>query len=381
MANNLPTRAARLEEFEADLIKTLEVDRPQGCDVAVMGDKARRYSEAVKTLLAERGPAGTDEADDRLDGLLPRLENAYAGWKSVNKAFEETIRMAYTNTVPRGNLMLDQTHADLVRSVGEPLADRYIRLKAEWRSHLSDRPWDAYLESSPSHLDSEPMDDCLNALIRGDDLDVEDALNDLTGSLRHAFIDFIESNPDSVVDIEPGLWKRPEIVVAGDFWVRGRQRRVVDAVAAHASPRFAQAFDTLRSFFTLDRPGGAAFSPKAIADELGDVPPERRSRFYRCLMLHPDYELRRYAVGNSNLGSMWKALTPRAVPCATILSLLEHMVGSSAYSNTHRKIFFDAVYRRLTSATTRSDVLYSRGIVRILTKLNFFLGRTTTSPR
>jgi hypothetical protein len=369
MVNNLPTQAARLEGFETDLIKILVEDRPRGCVVAAVGDKARLYTEAVRTLLNGEwdGPAGG--TDDKFDGLLPRLESAYAGWKSVSKAFEDTIRMAYSNAVPRENLLLDQTHADLVQSVGEPLADRYIRLMAEWRSHVSDRPWDAYLETSPSHIDSEPMDDCLNALVRGDDLDVEDALNELTGNLRHAFMDFVESNPDSVVDIEPGLWKRPEIVVAGDYWVRGRKRRVVDAVAAYASPRFAHAFDTLRSFFTLDRSGGAAL----IADELRNVPMEHRSRFYRCLMLHPDYELRRYAIGNSSLGSLWKALTPKNVPCATILSLLEQLVGSNAYTTTHRKIFFDAVYRRLMTATTRSDALYSRGIVRILTKLDFFL--------
>jgi len=61
------------------------------------------------------------------------------------------------------------------------------------------------------------------------------------------------------------------------------------------------------------------------------------------------------------------------VPCATILSLLERMVGSSRYTTAQRKIFFDAVYRRLLSLTTRSDVLYARSIVRIFVKLNFFL--------
>jgi hypothetical protein len=371
MAKNLPTRVARLEDFETDLIHALESDRARGCDSAVVAEKSKHYIEAVRSLLAYAEADREDGIPERFDRVLPRLEDAYAGWKSVNKAFEDTLEMAYANSIPRSNLLLDQPHAELLQSVGEPLADRYIQIKAEWRSHLANRPWDAYRESSPVHLDSEPMDDCLNALVRGDDLDVEDALNELTGSLRHAFIDFIESNPDSIVDLEPGLWKRPEILVAGDYWVHGRSRRLVDVIKEKASPRFAQAFGTLQSFFTLEN--GAATTPGAIAEEINGIPVEHRERFYRCLMLHPDYEMRRYAAGNSRMGSIWKTLTPANVPCATVLSLLEKIVGSNAYTTAQRKVFFDTVYRRLMNVTSRSDVLYARGIVRVLTKLNFFL--------
>lgn len=373
MTNILPGLEARLETIEAELISLVESNRSRGCDVSVVGDKSKRYTEVVRDLLAD-DPAGAEElGDDRFNLFLPKLESAYLGWKTINRVFEETIGMAYANTIPRQNLLLDQTFSELTQTVGEPLSERYIRLKAEWRSHLSNRPWDAYLESSSSHVDSEPVDDCLTALVRGDDLDVEDALNELTGSLRHAFIDFIESEPDAMVDLEPGLWKRPEIVVAGDYWVRGRQRRIIDVVKDRGTPRFARAFGKLQSFFTLDRPAGAGNSPRSVAEELNRVPVEHRSRYYRCLMLHPDYELRRYAVANSTLASMWKALTPKYVPCATVLSLLEQLVGSSRYTNSQRKVFFDAVYRRLLHVTTRSDVLYTRGIVRILTKLNFLL--------
>ena len=66
-------------------------------------------------------------------------------------------------------------------------------------------------------------------------------------------------------------------------------------------------------------------------------------------MLHPDYEVRRYAANNIDINSIWKVVTPENVPCATILSLLERLVGSSRYTTAQRKIFFDAVYRRLLS--------------------------------
>jgi len=90
-------------------------------------------------------------------------------------------------------------------------------------------------------------------------------------------------------------------------------------------------------------------------------------------MLHPDYEVRRYAANNVDINSIWKVITPESVPCAAILTLLERLVGSSRYTTAQRKIFFDAVYRRLLTLSGRSDVLYARGIVRIFVKLNFFL--------
>ncbi|MGD8413799.1 MAG: hypothetical protein PVF33_06180 [Candidatus Latescibacterota bacterium] len=371
MAKNLSTRATRVEDFEADLINTVETDRSRGCDPTVIAEKARSYADAVRSLLVDAAADPADGIQARFDRAMPRLESAYAGWKAVNKALEDTFQLAYVNSIPRQNLLLDQIQADLVESVGEPLSEQYIQVKALWRSHLDDHPWDAYREPASTHLDSQSLDDSLNALVRGDDLDVEDALNGLTGKLRHAFIDFIKSHPDSVVDLEPGMWKRPEIVIAGDYWVRGRRSRVVDILQERSSPRFARAFTTLQSFFTLDR--GAGNTPQAIAEEMNRIPIDHRERFYRCLMLHPDYEMRRYAAGNSRMSSMWKALTPANVPCATILSLLEHIAGSSAYTNGQRKLFFDTVYRRLMNVTTRSDVLYARGIVRILTRLNFFL--------
>ena len=65
--------------------------------------------------------------------------------------------------------------------------------------------------------------------------------------------------------------------------------------------------------------------------------------------------------------------SPEAVPCASILSMLERAVGSKRYNEGFQKIFFDTIYRRLLSLTSRSDVLYARGIVRILTQLHFFM--------
>lgn len=372
MANKLPTETVGLDAIADDLVRSLENDRVSGCDPDSIRRKSERYARAVADLL-ERSPDNSGPAaDGAFDAHIPGLEDAYAGWKSVNRAFEDTIRLSYTHTLPRRNLLMDQIQSELAASVGEPLAERYIGLKSRWRSHLADHPWDAYKESVPTHIDAGRLDDCLTALIRGDDLDIEDALNDLSGDLRHAFVDFLETNPDSIADIETGLWKRPEILIAGDFW-RSRRTRIFDVLADRSTPRFAKAFSTVRSFFDLDRTEGSGCTARDVADRVQDVPLEQRARFYRCLMLHPDYELRRYAVKNSTLSSAWKALTPGNVPCATALTILEQLAGSSRFTNVQRKIFFDTVYRRLLNVTTRSDVLYTRGIVRILSRLDFFL--------
>jgi len=113
-------------------------------------------------------------------------------------------------------------------------------------------------------------------------------------------------------------------------------------------------------------------SAAGIVAELRDIPDIYRERFTRCLMLHPDNEVRRYAVTNADANSIWKVVSSDVVPCATILSVLEHIAGGPQ-TVAQRKVFFDAIYRRLLSVTSRSDVLYARNIARILTRMDFFV--------
>ena len=367
MASFLPSTTDRIHDLASELVLSLELSRGEGCDVAATRQAADRFILAVHGALIAAEALDHEGSTTRIDDTCRLLEAGYAQWKSVDGAFAQTLRLAYTNHVPRINLLLDDIHADLRQRAGEPVAEAYTELRSRWAAHVSSRPWDTYLNRAPQHVDRGALENALAGLARGDDLDVEDAMAAITGPLRHAFADHLNDHADDLNDLEIGLWRRPEILVAGDYWGHPKSTRLLDVLSRVGPERTRGAATTLAGFFT-DVKGAAS-----VIHALQDVHESQHERFARCLMLHPDYEVRRYAVNNVDVNSIWKVVTPESVPCATILSLLEKLVGSSRYTTAQRKIFFDTVYRRLLSLTTRSDVLYARGIVRIFVKLNFFL--------
>ncbi len=370
MASFLPGGTAttdRIDDLAAELVLSLELSRGEGCDLAATQRAADRLADAFHAAIViteelERDPNAP------MDDAYRTVESAYRQWKSVDSAFAHTIRLAYEHQVPRANLLIDDIRASLERRVGEPISEAYSELRQRWTAHVDSRPWDSFLNRTPHHVDRGPLEGALSALARGDDLDVEDAMGSLAGGLRYAFAEHVEAHADDLDDLEVGLWKRPEIMVAADYWGSPKRTRLLEILTTAGSERSRASARTLAGLFAPNAKGAAA-----VVRALDEVHESQRERFTRCLMLHPDYEVRRYAANNTDINSIWKVVTPDAVPCATILSLLERLVGTSRYTTAQRKIFFDAVYRRLLSLTTRSDVLYARGIVRIFVKLNFFL--------
>jgi len=369
MASFLPATTDRIHDLASELVLSLELSRGEGCNLSTTAQAAERLAREITGVLVAAESVGEAGSTARIDETCRAVENAYSHWKSVDIAFTQTLRLAYENQVPRSNLLLDDIHAGLRQRVGEPVAEVYTDLRARWAAHVSSRPWDTYLNRAPQHVDRAALESALSGLARGDDLDVEDALTAIAGPLRHAFADYVRDHADELNDLEVGLWRRPEILVAGDYWGVPKATRLLDVLAGTGPERTRAAARTLSGFFVNPAQAGAA----SVIRDLQGVHESQHERFTRCLMLHPDYEVRRYAVNNVDIHSVWKVVTPDSVPCATILSLLERLVGSSRYTTAQRKIFFDAVYRRLLTLSGRSDVLYARGIVRIFVKLNFFL--------
>ena len=373
MATFLPSATEQFDDLKSEMIMTLELQRGEGCDVdGVPGDgRAARPCGARCGGSFSRRRRGNRQPPSSV-GHLKTLRTCTNTGAHSTTWFQDTLGLAYRNRVPRHNLMLNQAHADLRRRVGGPIAELYTRVRSEWRRHVAVRPWDEHRVENRPHLDARKLDDALTALARGDELDAEDAINNLCGPLRSAFADFLTTNPDTN-DLEVGLWRRPELLVAAEYWTSDRQVPLIQALAKTASPRFGVAFSTLSSFFEGTAKIGRGDDGKPITDKLARVPEAQRERFFRCLLMHPSYEMRRYAANNVTIDSYWQVLTTPDVPCATILTLLEQIVGSNLYTTSQRKVFFDVTYKRLLSVTAKSDVLYTRGIVRILSKLNFFL--------
>ncbi len=368
MAGFLPATTGRIDDLASELVLSLELQRGEGCDLAATEQAAVRLADAIHGAVVAAEELDRPGSTARMEDVCHLVETAYTRWKTVDAAFAQTIRLAYENQVPRANLLLDDIRASLRLRAGDPVAEAYTDLRQRWTNHVTSHPWDSFRGTGSASVDTDALEKAFAALAHGDDLDVEDAMAAVTGDLRHAFAEHIAAHPQDCNDLEIGIWKRPEMIISGDFWGHAKRVRIIDVLKEHGSERSRAAAETLAGFFAPSQKGAA--SVVRAAHDLGDT---HRERFTRCLMLHPDYEVRRYAVNNTDITSVWKVVTPESVPCATILTLLERLVGSSRYTTAQRKIFFDTVYRRLLTLTNRSDVLYARGIARIFVKLNFFL--------
>jgi hypothetical protein len=373
MHENLAGESKKIHDSRNVIISMLKTEREFGCRPAPFKQAAADFSASVRNLLGEiaRVPP---ESDRQFSALMPFIENAYIDWKALHETFLDTSRMAYQGTIPAVNLNIDAVHAELERTVGEPLGSVYALLQAKWKQHVGERPWDSFMTETGGHIDEEELRTAVLAIKRGDDFDVEDATEQLTGPLRHLFSQYLDDargRTEGLVELQESLWKRPEIIIANDYWRHRRRSRIIDTLASNPETSIAGGFARVQEFF-----GWPTCSPEShvrIADFLGKLDADDKEKFLRCFAMHPDRDIRRYAVTNVNVGGFWKSLTPVSVPCATLLSLLEQLVGSSGYDENMKKIFFDSVYRRLHHLTSRSEVMYARGIARIFMKLDLFL--------
>lgn len=300
---------------------------------------------------------------------LGQVKAAYAAWRDVAAAFQRALADAYNGYTARDNLLIDATYNDLGQSIGEPIAALHAKLHAAWLEHLRHFPWNEYMASDIADPAEGDLQSDLKSLVLGDHLDLEDAVEHLTGPLRHAFAGYLQAETRSIDIVEEGLWLRPEILLINDYWRFNKQTRIIDTVCSKGKSRRTTSFERVRGLIESH----AHADPRWITKALNPLATPEKSVYYRCLLLHPDQSIRRYAVNNVDLESFWKVVTPQAVPCATILSMLERVVGSQRYDETLQKVFFQAVHKRLFNLTSRSELIYARGIVRIFARMPFFM--------
>jgi hypothetical protein len=376
MDKNVSGAPVDIEPLRHRIVSVIEKERERGCNLAGVKDIAATFETALQNVLATGKKHLASESSERVGTALALLEHAYREWKKVNRCFSDTLRLAFTGFIPKENLFLDDIQAKLTTSVGNPLAALYTRTCSTWGKHLETRPWDAFVISGAEHVDRDDFHKSLNALSHGDDLDVEDAIEDLTASLRSLFICAIEDGEMLSNIFTSNLWKRPEVIIINDYWRGKTDARILKLLTTRGASSFSGKFAKVQEFFEN---GGtnAVFHdssfPERIIRNLTESDPAEREKYLRCLMLHPNNDVRRYAAANIDFGNFWKTVTPQAVPCSTILSQLEQVVGSSRFDDNLKKVFFNTVYRRLLTLTSRSEVIYALGISRICMQLDFLL--------
>jgi hypothetical protein len=367
----LSTQTGKIRAFKSNLVDSIEQSKERGCNLRNIQETSSQLIEAFDALLSMYDKV-EKQGDEAFRGMLPQFETAYMEWKELNSLLRDTLRSAYLGHIPSSNLALDEIQSSLEKRVGRRITARYAELQVRWAKHLESCPWDAFLSGVARHVEMAEFEERLESLRRGDDFDCEEAAQKLTSDLRHLLKIHLETSDDAkeAAEIGEALWKWPEVVIVNDFWNSGPGEKLLDTLVSKAS-KSASGFASARRFF--DEHTLKTGAVERILATVKQSAPGEKARLLRCLVFHPDQSIRRYAVTNIDTPSFWRSLVPATMPCASILSMLERIIGSKSYDDNARKIFFDTVYKRLFSLTSRSDVLYARGIVRIFCKLDFFL--------
>ncbi len=363
----------KIRALKTSTVSLLETTRDGGVPADTLRQNKSLIVEEYQKLLNEGAKQLFKDDFVGSETVIHAVEDAYAAWREIDASFRETLSLAYAGTISRQNLLIDDVHAELRQRIGDPTAALYTRLHTLWADHLAGRPWDAHLSASVKHADADELNKTLHSLVHGDHLDVEDALSTITGALRYAFADYIEHREEPLDLLEESLWMRPEIVLINDYWQYHPHVRLLDLLRRKGLQKCSGGFAKVQEFFSENNSRVDNGAGERIVKEVQKTRPEEKDTYLRCLMLHPNHDVRRYAVSNVNLDGFWKVATPEAVPLMTVLSMLEKVAGSKQYDESFQKVFFHTIHRRLLSASSRPEVLYASGIVRILTQLPFFM--------
>jgi hypothetical protein len=370
MSDHYSANTARIRALKTSVVSLLDPTQEEPVSNHQLDQGVELLTEAFQDVLNLGSKQLLQSPADNFTRALQAIESAYKDWRDVETAFEHTLAAAYNGYSSRDNLFVDSTYVDLRQRVGEPVSALRAKVHTAWHEHIRINPWDEFM-GTDNHTPNEELDSDLKALIFGDHLDLEDAVERLMGPLRYAFASYLSLKTEPLDDVEDSLWLRPEIMLINDYWRFNRQNRIIDTVCRKGRSKRTLSFAHIQNFFAAD--GYSSGGSESIVGAVNALASGEKATYYRCLMLHPNQEVRRYAVNNVDFGDFWKVITPNAVPCATILSMLERVADSKAYDDNFQKVFFHAVHKRLFNITSRSELIYARGIIRIFTRLPFFM--------
>jgi hypothetical protein len=371
MNDHCTTETARIRALKTSMVSLLESAREETIPLAQLQQGARLLTAAYQDIFNLGSKQLVNESPADLAATLHAIEDGYSDWRAVEGAFAKTLELAYNGYTTRDNLQADAIFTELRRQVGHPVSALHAKLHAARKEHVSTCPWDEFMMSDAQDSDRRDLNTNLKLLVQGDHLDVEDAVEELTGPLRYSFANYLAEQTDSIDLLEESLWMRPEVVLINDYWGHNPEVRLLDVLTRNVDSKRASSFARVQDL--LKHSHSIASASDYIVHELGKVRSDERDVYYRCMMLHPDHEIRRYAVNNVDIEGFWKVATPHLVPCATILSMLEKVAGSQNYDENFQKVFFQTVHKRLFNLMSRSEVLYARGIIRIFANLPFFM--------
>jgi len=370
MGRILPSQTVKIRALSGAFVAALERARPKGLAPADLEERAKELTEAFADILSFEPEAAASDPEEMREAIQ-RLDAVYSEWRRIGEVLSSTLEMAYRGELPASCLSSDRILFRLQGEIGEPLAELYARFHMLWKRHLESYPWDAYLSGVGRHQESERLEETVKALVHGDELDHEDAAIELTGPLRPLFRELLVAgafSPAETDTIVEALARRLETVVIADYWRPRRGASLLKALSRRAS-RHAPLLTAVQELFASSRPGNLEGEGPSRSPSAG----QHRNVLLRSLALHPDTEVRRYAVANLETPDLWLLLSPPAMPCATLLSLTERVTGRAGFDPNFGRIFFSAIYKRLFYLPTRSDVIYARGIVDILSRFDFFL--------
>jgi hypothetical protein len=122
MSEHFSSTAARIRALKTTIVSLLESDRDKGIPTDKIEQNRDLLVEAYQKLVNDAATKFLKESYVGSEESVRLIEEVYSDWRAIDRAFDETLSLAYQGSVPRQNLLLDDIHTELKHRVGDPIA-------------------------------------------------------------------------------------------------------------------------------------------------------------------------------------------------------------------------------------------------------------------